>query len=805
MENPATHLIRPDGDPASALEAGIQPFRAVDDAYVRHASSWWSSVNVMAALACTVVGWGYAPRGLTVMWLLFTSLNAALYFLISHNLSYRFLRIDARAYTTHVGMAFTFGTIWGASCIIFGPVVPAEKLVLLIAIVIFVATAALPVFAFHRGAYPVFAILFAPLVAAGLGSNSHLNNVELYVGATFIAALLLAAVCGAFIRSVVNTLTSFVSIGGRDDPVPSGELSLLFERRIRVLKRFVREHSRATATLDALGEAIITTNDANLIDYMNPVAEVLTGIEFREAQGQKIESVVIMTSLDGVNLLSGLVERCRTEGRIQSNGDRTVLKRLDGVKYEVEYQLAAIKNDAGDITGASCLVRDVTTKRNLINNVAWRSTHDPLTNLINRTEFEHRIRKLLSANLGADKKRHALCFIDFDQFKIINETHGVDGGNHVLKSIAIELKQKIRGADTLARIGEDKFGVLLYACPMDKARLIAEGLRRIVENFQTDWNGADLSISVSIGVVAINPAEDDLTDVLSCAEAACDCAKKDSGNRVHAFDQSAGAQLLYSESLKHVREIQSAIQGDRFELYFQHIHPIRGEDHHPRTCEVLLRMRTSSDEILSPRDFILTAERYQLMPDIDRWVTKATIDALRLNHPALVAMETICINISGQSINDDRFLEFIVDLLDDNIDHRRICFDISEASLISSVERARFFIATLKELGCRIALDDFGIGTGSFELLKRLQVDYLKINANFIRNMAYSSVDYEIVLALSRIAKTLHVKTIAEGVTSLATKDSLLGMGVDFVQGLLVDQPRPVLRENETTHQPYLI
>jgi EAL domain-containing protein (putative c-di-GMP-specific phosphodiesterase class I) len=216
---------------------------------------------------------------------------------------------------------------------------------------------------------------------------------------------------------------------------------------------------------------------------------------------------------------------------------------------------------------------------------------------------------------------------------------------------------------------------------------------------------------------------------------------------------------------------------------------------------VLLRMSNGLGEVLSPRDFLLTADRFQLMPDIDRWVTKATIDALRLNYPALNEMETVYINISGQSINDDRFLEFIVDLLDDDFDNHRICFDISEASLISSIERARFFIATLKELGCRIALDDFGLGTSSFELLKRLEVNYLKINANFIRNMAYSSVDYEIVLALSRIAKTLHVKTIAQGVTTLATKDSLLGMGVDYVQGLLVDQPRPVLIENNTTHQ----
>ncbi|MDA0823154.1 MAG: EAL domain-containing protein [Proteobacteria bacterium] len=178
------------------------------------------------------------------------------------------------------------------------------------------------------------------------------------------------------------------------------------------------------------------------------------------------------------------------------------------------------------------------------------------------------------------------------------------------------------------------------------------------------------------------------------------------------------------------------------------------------------------------------------MPSIDRWTTKAVIDALRMKHPALVGMDIVCINISGQSLNDDRFLEYIVNLLEEDIDNSRICFDISESSLISSVDRAQFFIATLKELGCKIALDDLGFGMSSFELLKRLQVDYLKINRDIVRNMAYSSVDYEIVLALSRIAKTLHVQTIAQGVATLATKDSLLGMGVDFVQGILIDQPQ---------------
>ena len=794
MEFQASNSIAQLGDRFAGGQADNRPFREVSDWYIRRAGTWWCAVNLVTALACTVIGWDHAQHVVIITWLVFTSLNAALYVLISHNISPWIRPIDVHANSTHIGMACIFGITWGICCIILGPVLPAGNISLLICVGVLVTAAAVPVFAFHRGAYPVFAIMFAPLAAAGLGNSLQLEYVEIFVGLSFIVALVLAAMYATFIRRVIKTLAGFANIGTIEDKASTTDLSSLFEQRIRVLKQLVRKQRSATATLDAIGEAIITTNEADLIDYMNPVAEVLTGIRFHEAQDQGIETVVNITSPSGENLLHGLIERCRAGTNVRRNDDGSILRRRDGVEYEVEYQLSGIRNDRGNIIGTSFLVRDVTTKRNLIKNIAWRSTHDPLTNLINRTEFEERINKLISANMDTDHKRHALCLIDFDRFKLINEAHGIEGGNHLLKSIAVELKQKIRGADTLARIGDDKFGVLLYACPIDKARLIAEGLRHIVEDFQIDWDGVDLSFSVSIGVVDINPAEDDLTDVFNRAEAACEWAKKSSGNRVYTFDKNEQTGQRHGEHTERLREIQSAIQSDRLELYFQPIHPIRDADGRFDACELLLRLRDSAEEDISPRDFLLSAGRYQLIPELDRWAIKATVDAIRMNHPALADMETICVNISGQSINDERFLEFIVDLLDDDVDvdNGRICFDISEIRLISSIERAQFFIATLKELGCRIALDDFGIGTSSFELMKHLQVDYLKINAGFIRNMASNSVDYEIVLALSRIAKTLKIKTIAEGVTTFAAKDSLLGMGVDYVQGLLIDQPRPV-------------
>lgn len=786
---------------ANADDYLARPERTVKDWYTRRMSLLWCVINVVGASGCVVVGWSHVPHAILVAWLLFTSLNAALYVAISHELSHWLQREDNDSGASQIGMAFVFGISWGAFFLLVGPFVPEHELYVLIGLGLLVSTFALPVFCLHRAAYLLFAVPIATFFVIAAGGRPNFEFVGIFTALALVTLLLIAAGLAGLVRTAVNALSDMITITDPDGKLESGDLKMLFARRTKTLKRLIREQRRATATLDAIGEAIVTTNEAGLIDFMNPVAEVLTGVQFAEASGRNIEGVVDVRTEGSANSIAALLATCRAAGRVQSSGEHVILKRCDGIEYEIEYQFSAIRNSRGEVAGTSCLLRDVTTKHNLMKTVAWRATHDPLTNLINRTEFEARIKNLLASKSDNDKQRHALCFIDFDEFKFINETHGMEAGDHVLKSIAVELKQKIRGADTLARIGDDKFGVLLYSCPIDKAKLIAEGLRRLVENFQTDWKTIDVSVSVSVGVIEIDPLADDLTDILSGAEAACECAKKDSGNRVHVFHTGEQSQQHRGDSIKRLREIQSAIRSNRLELYFQHIHAIKGECHQPRTCNLLLRMRDAAGETLSPREFLVTAERYQLMPEIDRWVAKAAVDALRVKHPSLRDMDMVCINISGQSINDDRFLEFIVELLDDDdVDGSRICFDISEASLISSIERGRFFIATLKQLGCRVALDDFGIGMSSFELLKRLQVDYLKISADFIRNMAYNSVDYEIVLALSRIAKSLRVQTIAEGVTTLATKDSLMGMGVDYVQGLLIDQPRALSIDGTTVH-----
>lgn len=776
--------------------------RIVKDWYTQRLSTFWCAINIIGAFCTAAIGWDYAPHAVVVAWLLFTSLNATLYMAISHEVSYWFFRSEGGSDTTQIAMALAFGVIWGSCFLLFAPYLPSGGVFLLSALCLFISVLALPVFAIHRRAYVVFALFVAVLAVIGLRSITTENDIALFASVFLVGMLVIAKFYSKFIGVMMTSLTNFAHVAANDadDKINANDMPLLLDRNIRIFKRLDREQRRASATLDAIGEAILTTTEAGLIDYMNPVAEVLTGVQFNDAKGQRIEAILNLSSHGGENLISALIQSCRAGMRINSTGERTVLKRGDGIEYDVEYQLAVIRNNSQEITGFSCLVRDVTAKHNLIEHVAWRTTHDPLTNLINRTEFEQRIGNVLNSSAHDSGKRHALLFIDFDHFKFLNETHGVEGGDHVLKSIAVELKQKIRGADTLARIGEDKFGVLLYSCPIDKAALIAEGLRRLVADFQATWDGKDLSISISIGAIEIDPAVAELSDVLGGAESACALAKSDGGNRVHVFHTDDPQQRQRTDSTERLREIQSAIRSNRLELFVQNISPIQGGNDQPRICELQLRMQDGQGKLLSPRDFLVATEHYQLMPEIDRWRVKAAIDALRAKHPALNNMDTICINISGRSINDDRFLEFIVGLLDEEIDNDRICFEISDASLISSTDHARHFVAKLKDLGCQVALDDFGLGMSSLALLKCLPVDYLKIGGCFIRDMSENSVDYEIVLALIRIARTMRVKTIAVGVTTLATKDSLFAMGVDYVQGSFIDPPYPLSLDSETLH-----
>jgi diguanylate cyclase (GGDEF)-like protein/PAS domain S-box-containing protein len=561
--------------------------------------------------------------------------------------------------------------------------------------------------------------------------------------------------------------------------------------RLGQVQHALTDLAQLQATIGALSDGIVLLDRDCRIKFMNPVAEVLTGYALREARGQFVNFVVDLQAPGSCELTRVMTYEALRTGGTQRLDDRATLRRRDGVAYGIDFSVTALRR-GDDPAGAVVVLRDVTERREQLRAMSWRAAHDPLTGLSNRTDFEQRLRETLARDAGERRVHHALCMFDVDHFSSINDTFGSQAGNQVIQRIGELLRQQIRGVDLAARLDGDRFGVLLFNCPLNKAALIAEALRRRIAELAVEWEGSEITVRVSGGVLGMTQGECQLPDALSAVDKACALAKRAGGNRLHTLDTADEHLRGHEQLFSRVREIQAALRFDRFELLFQPVLPLSGESG-AGYCELLLRMRNGKDGMLSPRDFLRAAERYHLLPEIDRWTVKAALDALRLEHPGLAQADAVAFSVSEQSVSDEHFAAFVLDAIrESGIDPTRLCFELAESHLIRQWDRACIFIADVKQLGCRVALDGFGLGTHSFQLLKRLQVDYLKIHEDFVRNIASNSVDYEIVLGITRVARTLRIRTIASGVGNLACREVLRGLGVDYAQGFLVEPPRPV-------------
>jgi diguanylate cyclase (GGDEF)-like protein len=451
-----------------------------------------------------------------------------------------------------------------------------------------------------------------------------------------------------------------------------------------------------------------------------------------------------------------------------------------------------IRDADGKRQGMIMIFRDVTEKRNISRQISWQATHDPLTRLINRREFENRLENLVHS-ARRDGYNHVLCYLDLDQFKIVNDSYGHTAGDELLKKLSAALRVHVRGTDTLARLGGDEFGVLLYSCSVDKARLIADGLRQLVEDFRFLWNGKTLRVGVSIGLVEIGDSWQDISEVLSAADTACYTAKDNGRNRIHIYKPNDQVMLKRNGEMRMIQDIQHALDNGNFELHQQHIKALGKDNTALSQCEILVRMKTESDELIDAEDFIPTAERYRLMPQIDRWVVRATLNAIHFKHPCFKDLDSVAINISAQSLCDDRFLQFILELLSENdIPANLLCFEISEASYISNQLQANNFIQRLRDKGCRFSLDNFGAVSSSFNFLKHLKVDFLKIDGDFITNITTDEMERNMVDSINHMGHRIGMKTIAQHIPDAATLSVLRELGVDYAQGYGIEKPLPI-------------
>ncbi len=571
---------------------------------------------------------------------------------------------------------------------------------------------------------------------------------------------------------------------------------------VRVLEQ---EKERAQVTLESIGDAVITTDAHGTVDYMNPVAEQLTGWDERAAMGLPISKVFQIIHEETGQPVENPLSRSLREGRVVSMNDPTMLLSRAGDQIAIQESSAPIRDRSGKVIGAVMVFHDVSKARRLQQQLSHQASHDALTGLINRREFENRLNDALDSAAKKPGLTHNLLYLDLDQFKLVNDTCGHTAGDQLLKQITRVLKHKIRATDTLARLGGDEFSVLLKDCPAERAYSIAEDLRHAINSKRFVWNDRAFDTTVSIGVVSITAESDCASSVMSAADVACYSAKDMGRNRVHVYRE--GEAPARHKEMQWVSRITKAFEEDRLQTYFQPIVPLTADQAGPRHFEILLRMIGADGKLIPPDAFIPAAERYNLMPQIDRWVVSHTLAELA-HHRDMTHVEpyTLAINLSGTSLSDESFLDFVRDEIQSyELSPGAVCFELTETAAIANLQQVMHFMNALKRVGCQFSLDDFGSGLSSFAYLKSLPVDYLKIDRQFTMNMTADDIDHSFVDAFNQIGHVLRVKTVAEGVEDATARDKLRSIGVDYGQGYFFARPAPVMgRRSFTAEGPDL-
>ncbi len=483
--------------------------------------------------------------------------------------------------------------------------------------------------------------------------------------------------------------------------------------------------------------------------------------------------------------------RCLREDKVVNFGEHSVLINRLGQEIAIQDSAAPIRDRNGRTVGAVVVFRDVTKERRLKRALSFQASHDALTGLINRREFDSRLQGALQGARDGDGT-HALLYVDLDQFKVVNDTCGHPAGDRLLRDVTALLQQQVRSADLIARLGGDEFGILVQHCSLEQATRIADQIRQAVRDYRFSWEQHTASIGASIGVVAITADSDSVASLLSAADIACYAAKDAGRNRVHVYDSnevSGRHREMYWVS----RVTRAVDAGPPRALYpADHRHPRAIRRALPPFHELLVRLRDDDGELVLPGEFIPAAERYNIIGAIDRWVLESTVARLRQYLAAGLEVPLLSINLSGTSICERNFLDFVLALVEDPAIGAHLCFEITEAAIITGMTQILYFMQEVRKRGCRFALDDFGTGLSSFHYLKKLPIDFLKIDGQFVGSLTNDPVDRSMVEAISKVAGALGIATIAERVESAAALERLTQLGIDFVQGFHLARPEPL-------------
>jgi len=562
------------------------------------------------------------------------------------------------------------------------------------------------------------------------------------------------------------------------------------------------EKDLAQVTLHSIGDGVITTDAAGRIEYLNPVAERYTEWRTAEARGRPLAEVFRVIDERTGNPVDPLVHGSARERSEDGEAASMRLVSRSNREWPIRFSSAPINAAGKDALGTIVVFHDISQIREMAQQLLWQASHDALTGLVNRREFERRLAALIETARGKGRE-HALMFMDLDNFKAVNDTCGHSAGDELLRQLTAVMLTRMRGSDTLARLGGDEFGALLESCPLDQSLRIAHAMRETVREFRFVWENKTFNIGVSIGLVPIDAASGSLHEVLALADASCYEAKNKGRDRVQVYRPQEGEAAGKHSELQLVSQINRAFELGEFRLFRQRILPLAHGGSQQPYYEVLVRMVDRSGALIPPTGFMPAAERYNLLTSIERWVISALVEYLHRQWQSGAIPHQpgpdgtrgyYSVNLSGASINDKSFPDFLMRLLTRyELPHGLLCFEITETTAISNLNQAAELMHELKGMGYRFALDDFGTGMSSFAYLKYLPVDYLKIAGMFVKDMAEDAMDCAIVEAINRISHILGMQTVAESVENAQTLERVTALKVDFAQGYFIAEPEAMV------------
>lgn len=698
----------------------------------------------------------------------------------------------------YVVLTFLVGIVWGSASIFYVLIDDIQINTLFYVLISTVVAAAVPVLSAWFPAflaYTVPQVLFLTSMSTYQIITTNAQNLVYFLTFAFIAYFLLMV---SLARRANKNIVQGLRLQQHNEQLLDelnqevAQREQLIEARTeelvaanKKLKSSQAHMLRLSRAVESSPNPILITDASGVIEYINKKCEQVSGFLAEDVSGKKLEQ--FMSHNVSHRKFDEVWSKVAVQGEWQGELRN---RKKDGSYFWLKVYLAAVYGDANEVTNYVVIYEDITDSRSLAEKLSYQATHDDLTGLINRAEFESRLNVLVE-DARVNDSRHALCFLDLDQFKVINDTCGHIAGDELLRQLGKLLAGSTRRTDTLARLGGDEFAILIVDCESQQAEWIANEVREMIQQFQFIWESQVFTIGVSIGVTSINQHTQGRTEVLKQADTACYAAKNSGRNRVYLY-QEEDTQLVQQEGeFKWVNELKEALLEDRLELFVQPIVSTRSEQ--LSSYEVLVRLRDKSGQLFPPGAFLPSAERYNLSDKVDRWVIDHVFDWLEQHQRKLPFLKQMAINLSGASLGHTEMLAYITSrLAKASFKASTIKFEITETAAIGNLRNANSFIKALSEIGCQFSLDDFGSGLSSFGYLKNLPVQSIKIDGMFVKDMISDPLDFEMVKSINDIGHVMGLETIAEFVEDEQIWQKLRAIGVDYGQGYHLGKPVPI-------------